>query len=37
VGARKLGLYGAQVLAVLRGEPVEDVIENASATTESDS
>lgn len=35
VGARKLGLYGAQVLAILGGTDVEDVLENASATRES--
>jgi DNA helicase-2/ATP-dependent DNA helicase PcrA len=37
VGARKLGLYGPQVLAVLRGEPIEDVLETASAASESES
>lgn len=36
VGTRKLGLYGPQVLAVLRGEAVEDVLENASAASESE-
>ncbi|NNM45848.1 ATP-dependent DNA helicase UvrD2 [Knoellia koreensis] len=36
VGARKLALYGADVLALLGGSPVEDVLEKRSATTESD-
>ena len=37
VGARKLGLYGAQVLQILRGADPSQVIENASAATESES
>ena len=37
VGARKLGLYGAQVLQILRGADASQVIENASAATESES
>jgi DNA helicase-2/ATP-dependent DNA helicase PcrA len=36
VGARKLGLYGAPVLALIAGASPEDVLENRSATTESD-
>jgi DNA helicase-2/ATP-dependent DNA helicase PcrA len=36
VGVRKLGLYGGDVLALLGGSSVEDVLENRSATTESD-
>jgi DNA helicase-2/ATP-dependent DNA helicase PcrA len=35
VGARKLGMYGTQVLAVLGGADPADVLESASATTES--
>ncbi|MGE9809084.1 MULTISPECIES: ATP-dependent DNA helicase UvrD2 [unclassified Janibacter] len=33
VGARKLGLYGEQVLAILGGSDIEDVLETPSATT----
>ncbi len=36
VGARKLGLYGAQVRALIGGASVEEVLETASATTDSD-
>ena len=36
VGARKLGLYGAQVLQILGGADASQVIENASAATESE-
>ena len=36
VGARKLGLYGAQVLGILQGADVAEVLENASAATKSD-
>jgi DNA helicase-2/ATP-dependent DNA helicase PcrA len=36
VGARKLGLYGAQVLALIGGEDVESVLESRSAATDSD-
>jgi DNA helicase-2/ATP-dependent DNA helicase PcrA len=36
VGARKLGLYGAQVLEILQGADVAEVLENASAATNSD-
>ena len=36
VGARKLGLYGAQVLEILQGTDVAEVLENASAATKSD-
>ena len=36
VGARKLGLYGAQVLALISGEDVESVLETRSAATDSD-
>lgn len=37
VGARKLGLYGAQVLQILGGADALQVIESASAATESES
>ncbi|HEX5523666.1 MAG TPA: ATP-dependent DNA helicase UvrD2 [Pedococcus sp.] len=37
VGARKLGLYGAQVLQILGGADASQVIEKASAATESES
>jgi DNA helicase-2/ATP-dependent DNA helicase PcrA len=36
VGAGKLGLYGAQVLALISGEDVESVLESRSAATDSD-
>lgn len=36
VGARKLGLYGEQVLAVLGGATAAEVLESASAATDSD-
>jgi DNA helicase-2/ATP-dependent DNA helicase PcrA len=36
VGARKLGLYGEQVLALIGGEDVESVLESRSAATNSD-
>ena len=36
VGARKLGLYGAQVLEILGGADAAQVIENASAATKSE-
>ena len=36
VGARKLGLYGAQVLALIGGADVESVLESRSAATDSD-
>jgi len=36
VGARKLGLYGAQVLALISGSSVEEVLQTHSAATESD-
>ena len=36
VGARKLGLYGEQVLALIGGAEVDAVLENRSAATESD-
>ncbi len=35
VGARKLGLYGEQVLAVLGGASADDVLESRSAATDS--
>ncbi|MCE1179426.1 MAG: UvrD-helicase domain-containing protein [Micrococcales bacterium] len=35
VGARKLGLYGAQVLQILAGSDPEDVLQNASAASDS--
>ena len=35
VGARKLGLYGAPVLALIAGAAPEEVIQNPSGTTES--
>ena len=36
VGARKLGLYGEQVLALMGGADVDEVLESRSAATESD-
>jgi len=36
VGARKLGLYGEQVLAVLGGATADEVLESRSAATDSD-
>src|SRR6476620_8528187 len=36
VGARKLGLYGAQVLALIGGEDVESVLESRSTATDYD-
>jgi DNA helicase-2/ATP-dependent DNA helicase PcrA len=37
VGVRKLGLYGAQVLAILGGAEADEVLEMRSAATESES
>jgi len=36
VGARKLGLYGEQVLALLAGDDVETVLEKHSLSSKSD-
>ncbi|NYG06189.1 DNA helicase-2/ATP-dependent DNA helicase PcrA [Phycicoccus badiiscoriae] len=36
VGARKLGLYGAQVLALIGGQDVDSVLESHSVATDSD-
>ncbi|HET8767779.1 MAG TPA: ATP-dependent DNA helicase UvrD2 [Pedococcus sp.] len=36
VGVRKLGMYGEQVLALMGGADVDDVLESRSAATESD-
>ena len=36
VGVRKLGLYGEQVLALIGGAAVEDVLQSPSGATDSD-